>query len=65
MNVVFPPDIFLRCIDFPILDDDIALEPPQLLNFSLTVVNPISDSIEIDPYATTTVVILDDDSKKQ
>ena len=63
-DVVFPPNVFVRCVDFPIADDDIALEPPQILNFSLTVIDPISDSIIVDPYASTRVVILDDDGKK-
>lgn len=49
-------------MDFPIQDDNIALEPPEILTFTITVVDPVP-GIEIDPYDTTIVTIVDDDRK--
>ena len=49
-------------MDFPIDDDNIALEPPEILTFTITVIDPIP-GIGIDPYGTTIVTIVDEDRK--
>ena len=49
-------------MDFPIQDDNIALEPPEILTFTITVINPVP-GIKIDPFSTTIVRIVDEDGE--
>ena len=58
--LVFAPDVNSSCIDFPVMDDDIALEDPEEFIWMLVPV-PIP-RVELD-INTTRIVIIDDDRK--
>ena len=57
---MFPSDRNSSCIDFSILDDEIALEPPEM--FTWTIGPILLDGVELSMH-TTTITIIDDDSK--
>ena len=58
--LVFAPDVNSSCIDFPVMDDDIALEDPEEFIWMLVPI-PIP-RVELD-INTTRIVIIDDDRK--
>ena len=60
--LTFGPTDTQICVDFTIQDDNIALEPPAILTFTITVINPVP-GIEIDPFSTTIVRIVDEDGE--
>ena len=58
MMLIFAPDTNLSCIDFTVLDDNIALEDPE--EFIWTLEPPPVPRVELT-INTTRVVIIDDD----
>ena len=60
--LTFAPADTQICVDVPIQDDRIALEPPEILTFTITVINPVP-GIEIDPFNTIIVTIVDEDGE--
>ena len=58
--LVFPSDLSSSCIDFPVNDDDIALEPPEEFIWTLDPI-PIP-GVELG-INSTRLVIMDDDRK--
>ena len=61
-ELTFTPSEFLKCVDFPIDDDVIALEANETLTINLTRVT-IKPGVVITPPETTSVIIVDDDGR--
>ncbi len=59
--LMFPPNVNSSCINFPVEDDDIALEDPE--EFTWTLLPPPSVPRVTISGNTTRVVIIDDDSE--
>ena len=60
-QLIFTPSESVKCVEFPLDDDDIALEPNETLIFNLTRITK-KPWIIIVPPEMTTVIITDDDS---
>ena len=60
-QLMFTPSESMECVEFPLDDDDIALEPNETLNFNLTRVT-LKSWVAISSPNMTTVIITDDDS---
>ena len=60
--LTFAPTETEKCVQFPIADDNIALEPNETLIFRL-VLTKVFTSVSLGPINRTTITIEDDDSK--
>ena len=58
--ITFSPNDREKAITFNIVDDDIALEPPEIFQLFLEVVT-ITDRVTIQPNNRTIISIMDDD----
>lgn len=61
-QIVFEPNVTERRIDFMVENDDIALEPTEILPWNLEIVGSV-ERASVDPYNTTNIQIVDDDGK--
>ena len=60
--LTFAPTDTEKCVQFPIADDNIALEPDETLMFRLVLTGNVT-GVSLGSFATTTITIQDDDSK--
>ena len=58
---MFPPNLNSSCIEFDVMDDDIALEDPE--EFTWTLLPPPTVPRVVISGNTTRVIIIDDDSE--
>ena len=61
--MTFAPERNESCVDFPIRDDELALEPMETLTFTLTNLDNGSH-VFFGTYSTAYVGIMDDDGKR-
>ncbi len=59
--LVFAANESAKCVEFEIADDTIALEPDQLLKFTLEVIS--MNGAELGNHSTTNIAIENDDRK--
>ena len=66
MNIIqvltFAPTEIDKCIQFPIADDDIALEPNETLVFQLVLSENVTDVL-FSPFDVTYIIIQDDEGE--
>ena len=60
--LTFAPTESEKCVQFPIVDDSIPLEPDDTLMFELNLTEMIT-GVSLGPIDMTTITIQDDDSK--
>ena len=60
--LTFEPTDTQVCVIFLIQDDNIGLEPTENLTFIISVIGSVT-GIDINPYNTTTVMIVDEDGE--
>ena len=58
--LVFAPNETEKCIQFPVADDEIALEDIETLTFRLALTNNVS-RVDLGNFKTAVVMIMDDD----
>ncbi len=59
-ELTFAPDDFQIAVNFSVVDDEIALEPTEILNWNLELVT-LLDRVSISPFNGTLIQIIDND----
>ena len=60
--LTFAPIETEKCVQFPIVDDDTALEPKETLVFQLVLSENVTDVL-LSPFYMTYIIIEDDEGK--